>query len=387
MSMIIDCDTHFFPPDAFDHIEGPLAERAPRLVFDGPNLKDIVFPDGPCAVQGATPLPAPGSGARYDGMSDASARMGDYTGMGINRQLVLPQFTGWWSYGLEPALGVALAHSWNVAMKRMADAREGVYPVALVALQDVDASIAEVRWAKDNGFPAVVIDYVYPAEGSTYGMPTACRREVWPFFAACEELDMPVFLHAVQHGHRLNNLLNFQLDGLDIFTPSEPQMNLVAMITTGLLDRHPGLKIVHAEQGAGYIRPIAEWLDRLHGPYVAAYEQGEGVSAGWRRKLPAKAPQLVSREDAAEKNRHLPSHYFRTNFYWTIETEEDELVDAIAFVGADRFLFATDYPHDDPGGLKKFEDVGLLAANPNLSEDVKEQLRWRNAAAVFNLPA
>jgi predicted TIM-barrel fold metal-dependent hydrolase len=61
------------------------------------------------------------------------------------------------------------------------------------------------------------------------------------------------------------------------------------------------------------------------------------------------------------------------------------LIDGIDFLGADRFLFATDYPHDDPGGAMKFEDVKLLAANDRLSDAVKDQLRYKNATAVFNL--
>jgi len=386
--MIVDCDTHFFPKDAFDYIDGPLADKRPRLVFDRNILTDIEFAAGPYSVVGATPLPAPGSGAHFAGMTDAGVRMSDYAEMGIERQMVLPQFTGWWSYAIEPNLGAALAHSWNVSMLRVAKDYPGqVYPVALVALQDVDSSIDEVQWAHDNGFPAVVIDYVFPVGEHTYGTPTATHREIWPFFAKCEELDMPVFLHAVQHGHRLINFMNFQRDGLDSFAPSEPHMNLVALITSGLLDKYPGLKIIHAEQGAEYIRPLAEWLDKLHGPYVAAYAEGEGVSKGWRRKLAAKAPQLVSAEDGSEKNRRLPSYYFRNNFYWTIETEERELVNAVAFVGGDRFLFATDYPHDDPGGQKKFEDVELLAGNEQLSEKVKERMRWMNATEVFKFPS
>ncbi len=384
--MIVDCDTHFFPKDAFDYMEGPLADKRPRLIFDGEVLIDIEFKEGPYSVAGATPLPAPGSGGRFVGMTDAATRLADYSEMGIERQIVLPQFTGWWSYAIAPDLGAALAHSWNVSMLKMAKDYPGqVYAVALVPLQDVDASIAEVQWAHDNGFPAVVIDYVFPVKDHTLGTPTATHREVWPFFAKCEELDMPIFVHAVQHGHRLVNLMNFQMDGLDIFAPSEPKMNLVALITTGLLDRYPGLKIIHAEQGAEYIRPLAEWLDKVHGPYVAAYAEGEGASKGWRRKLAAKAPQLISAEDGGEKNRQLPSHYFRRNFYWTIETEEPELVDGISFAGAERFLFATDYPHDDPGGAKKFEDVELLAENERLSEDVKELMRWKNANELFKL--
>jgi predicted TIM-barrel fold metal-dependent hydrolase len=384
--MIVDCDTHFFPKDAFDYLEGSLADRRPRLVFDGNVLRDIEFAEGPSSVGGATPLPAPGSGARYPGMADGPSRMEVYAELGIEKQLVLPQFSGWWSYTIEPELGQALAHSLNVSMLRFAKEHAGaVMPVALVAMQDVATAIAEAEWAHANGFVAVVLDYVFPVAENSLGSPTATHRELWPFFAKCAELDLPIYFHAVQHGHRLVNLRNFQMDGLDIFVPSEAQMNLVALITTGLLDKYPGLKIIHAEQGAGYIQPLAEWLDRLHGPVVAAYEEGEGATPGYKRKLAAKAPQLVSVEERNEKNRHLPSHYFRTNFFWTIETEEPELIGGIDFVGADRFLFATDYPHDDPGGAMKFEDVKLLAANDRLSEAVKDQLRYQNAERVFNL--
>jgi len=384
--MIVDCDTHFFPKDAFDYLEGALADRRPRLVFDGDVLCNIEFAEGPSSAGGATPLPAPGSGAHYAGMADGQSRMAAYAELGIEKQLILPQFSGWWSYAIEPELGQALAHSLNMSMLRFAQEHPGaVMPVALVAMQDVSTAITEAVWAQENGFKAVVLDYVFPLVENSLGSPTATHRGLWPFFAKCAEIDLPIYFHAVQHGHRLVNLRNFQMDGLDIFVPSEAQMNLVALITTGLLDKYPGLKIIHAEQGVGYIQPLAEWLDRLHGPVVAAYEEGEGAMATNRRKLSPRAPQLVKAEEAKEKNRHLPSHYFRTNFFWTIETEEPELIDGIDFLGADRFLFATDYPHDDPGGAMKFEDVKLLAANDRLSDAVKDQLRYKNATAVFNL--
>jgi predicted TIM-barrel fold metal-dependent hydrolase len=41
--------------------------------------------------------------------------------------------------------------------------------------------------------------------------------------------------------------------------------------------------------------------------------------------------------------------------------------------------FATDYPHDDPGGRMKFQDVELLRTNEKISEDAKESIRRRNA--------
>ena len=385
--MIIDCDTHFMPKDVFDYLDDSLRALAPRLNFDGRGLlAGVDFPGAPAPVAGTTPLPAPGSGSHYLGNSDMAIRLADYQGLGIERQMILPQFTGWWSYLIEPALASALAHSWNLSMLRLIGDNAGkIYGVALVALQDVPSAIREMEWAKEQGFPAVVLDHTYPVREHPYGTTLGSHREIWPFFAIAEKLDMPLYLHAVQHGHRIVNLMMFQRDGLDIFAPREAQMNLVSLITSGLLDDFPKLKFIHAEMGVKAIRSLAQRLDGAFNNSSSSYEDDEGATAGSRRRLSPKAPQLVPSEVANEKNKLPPSHYFKNNFYWTIETEEPELADAVEFIGPERFLFATDYPHDDPGGRMKFKDVELLAANRNLSESTKELIRAGNAQRLFQL--
>jgi predicted TIM-barrel fold metal-dependent hydrolase len=385
--VIIDCDTHFMPKDAFDYLDDGLRALAPRLKFDQREvLADIDFPGAPARLAGTTPLPAPGSGSHYLGNCDMAIRLADYEGLGIERQMILPQFTGWWSYLIEPALANALAHSWNLSMLRLMGDHPGkVYGVALVALQDVPGAIGEMEWAKEQGFPAVVLDHTFPVREHPYGTTLGSHRDLWPFFNKAEEIDMPIYLHAVQHGHRIVNLPIFQHDGIDFFAPREAQMNLVSLITSGLLDDFSKLKFIHAEMGTKAIKSLAQRLDASFKHAAVSYEDDESSSAGSRRRLSPKAPQLVAPEVANEKNKLPPSHYFRNNFYWTIETEEPELAGAVEFFGAERFLFATDYPHDDPGGRMKFKDVELLAANRNLSESNKELIRAGNAQRLFQL--
>ena len=77
------------------------------------------------------------------------------------------------------------------------------------------------------------------------------------------------------------------------------------------------------------------------------------------------------------------SHYFKKNFFFTIETEEAELPEAMELFGATQFLFATDYPHDDPGGKMKYKDVELLDKNPHISEADKDLLRYKNAERLL----
>lgn len=392
--MIIDCDTHLMPRDAFTGVSGDLAAIKPTLKFNDQNLYvDVDFPGYPAEVPGTSPLPAPGSGAMFQSLWDPIARMKDYDGrLGIDRQIVLPQFSGWWSYLIEPELACRMARSHNQSLLRLMTEYPGkILGVALVPLQDVAGAITEMEWAKDHGFCSVVLDKVYPVKDHPYSEPLGSHRELWPFFRRAEELSMPIYLHNVQHGHRLSNLPIFQRDGLYIFAPQEGQMSLVSLITSGLLDEFPKLQFIFTEAGTSFIKPLVQWLDKvLESPPVDYADQedplntrGPLTKVGERlRRARAISPAQVF----LEKNRQPASYYFKNNFFFTIETEEPELPEAIAFLGAERFLFATDYPHDDPGGRMKFEDVRLLRDHNGITEAAKELIRHQNAQRLFELP-
>jgi predicted TIM-barrel fold metal-dependent hydrolase len=283
-----------------------------------------------------------------------------------------------------------MARSHNEALLRLTKQYPGrILAVALIPLQDVSRSIREMEWAKENGFCSVVLDKVFPVADHPYSEPLGSRRDLWPFFKRAEELSMPLYLHNVQHGHRISNLSPFQRDGLYIFAPQEGQMSLVSLFTSGLLDEFPGLRFIFTEAGTSFIKPLVQWLDRvLERPPVDYDDQEEPLSNRTLTKVGERlrrARALYPADIFLEKNQKPASYYFKNNFYFTIETEEPELVEAIEFLGPERFLFATDYPHDDPGGRMKFEDVRLFRENPGISEDAKEMVRWRNATQLFGL--
>ena len=391
--MIIDCDTHVMPRDAFDRVGGSLDSRKPVLQFNQDGLYvDVEFPGNAPEVSGTSPLGAPGSGAMFRSLWDVEARMADYEKrLGIDKHFLLPQFSGWWSYVIEPELAVRMARSHNESMLRIMKQFPGkIFGVALVALQDVAASISELEWAKENGFHTAVLDKVFPVKEHPYGEPLGSRRELWPFFQKAEELGMPLYLHNVQHGHRVSNLLAFQKDGLYVFAPKEGEMSLVSLFTSGLLDAYPNLQFIYTEAGTSFIKPLVQRLDKiLEAPPVDYDDQEESpLGSGMLSKVGEKlrrARAILPGNQFLEKNRQPASYYFKNNFSFTIETEEPELAEAIEFLGAGRFLFATDYPHDDPGGRMKFQDVELLAKNPKISEEDKESIRWKNAAGLFHL--
>jgi predicted TIM-barrel fold metal-dependent hydrolase len=327
----------------------------------------------------------------FKSLWDSRSRMDDYDKrLGIEQHVVLPQFSGWWSYLIEPRLACRMARSHNQALRGLMTEYPGkILGAALIPLQDILGSISEMEWAKENGFCSVVLDKVYPVKDHPYGEPLGSHRELWPFFKRAEELSMPIYLHNVQHGHRISNMPAFQRDGLYIFAPQEGQMSLVSLITSGLLDEFPHLQFVFTEAGTAFIKPLVQWLDKvLEQPVVDYDDQEQPLSNRTLTKIGERlrrARALYPAQIFLEKNKRPASYYFKNNFYFTIETEEPELPEAVEFLGAERFLFATDYPHDDPGGKMKFEDVRLLKENPRISEAAKELIRWQNARRLFNL--
>jgi len=49
---------------------------------------------------------------------------------------------------------------------------------------------------------------------------------------------------------------------------------------------------------------------------------------------------------------------------------------------SERFPFATEYPHDGPGGRMTLKDVALLAAHPKISDGDKEKMRTHSSGQV-----
>ena len=389
--MIIDMDTHILPRDIYDYVEGPFADRKPQYEFDKEGiLVKWSFP-GNYHVKGTTPLPPPGAGGKHPGLSNIEYRLEEYQKLGIEKQLLLSQFSAiYFNYTLEPELAIQMAHSHNIAiMNLLKKYPNELIGAALVALQDVPSAIAEMEWAKQNGFHSIAIDKVFPVREHQFSETLGSHRELWPFFKRAQELGMPLIMHNVQHGHRISNMMIFQSDGLDTLCPAEGQMSLASLCTSGLFDDFPDLKMVFTEAGSAFIKPLLERLDSAFVKPPLNYED-EDATARFHRRVPVSerlsaGKRLTSLQEYEVKNKHPVSYYFKKNLYFTIETEEPELPDSIELLGASQFLFATDYPHDDPGGRMKYKDVQLLHDNPRITESDKEIIRSTSAAAM--LPA
>ncbi len=193
----------------------------------------------------------------------------------------------------------------------------------VVAYEDAEASVAEIeRWA---GHP----DFVQVLLLSRTSEPLGQKR-YWPIYEAAAQAGLPIGIHAFGFGGYPVTGAGWPSYYIEDMTAHAQscQALLSSMIFEGMLERFPTLKVVLIESGFAWVPSLAWRLDKLH------------------RRLKQETPQLSRR----------PSEYIRDQVWLTTQPMEEpepreHLLDTIEWIGWDRLLFATDYPHwdyDDP---------------------------------------
>jgi predicted TIM-barrel fold metal-dependent hydrolase len=128
------------------------------------------------------------------------------------------------------------------------------------------------------------------------------------------------------------------------------------MICQGVPLRFPKLRFAFLEIGATW---LPYYLDRL--------------DEHWEKRAEVEMPLLKQR----------PSELVRkSNVYFSIEPGESQLANTIDYIGPEHFLFASDVPHWDcefPANLQHIRNHRAL------SDEVKEQILYKNAKRLFNL--
>src|ERR1700737_2943568 len=128
-----------------------------------------------------------------------------------------------------------------------------------------------------------------------------------------------------------------------------------ALCWRGVFERHPKLKMIMIEAGFGWAPSLSWRLDK-----------------SWQR-LKSEVPHV----------KRPPSEYIRDHIYFTTQPMEDperrdHLFDVIDWVGWDRLLFATDYPHWDYDDPSRVLPAGVSDAN-------REAFYLSNAMKLYGL--
>lgn len=187
-------------------------------------------------------------------------------------------------------------------------------------------------------------------------------QKFWPILAAAVEHDATIYLHpSFPPESMLEPYSKYGMMGALWGFQAECSVHVVRMILSGVFDAFPTLRIVLGHLGEG----IPYWLSRLDNRYQNILKRGGLPSLGMN-----------------QLNR-LPSEYFKTNFYVTTAG-----MNAIApfeyctsLLGADRVLFAIDYPYEQT------EDATDFVRSLQLPKDELDLLCHGNAQRLFHIPA
>ena len=301
---------------------------ATEEAYAPPEMLDVyrtMLDSGDCTDRGFVSLmgfyltnPAPRSVAVRRRLQDlGDERIADMDATGIDHQILALTSPG--TNVLDVATARAIA---TVANDRLADAcrnrPDRFSALAALPLQDPDAAVRELdRAVNDLGLRGVIAN-------SHVGGSYLDDPKYLPIFEAAEALDVPVYLHPNTPSNGLiGPLHDAGLDGAIYGFGVETGMHLLRLVTSGLFDRFPRLKLVVGHLGEA----IPYWFHRIDHMHAAQ------VAAG--------------RYEAIGPLERRPSEYFRHNIWLTTSGMpwQPAILFARDVVGPDRVMYAMDYPY------------------------------------------
>jgi len=226
---------------------------------------------------------------------------------------------------LDHADGIRLARKANDQLAEAIKAHPGRFAgFAALPYGDPDAAAEELTRAVTKlGLRGAKIN-------SHVGGQYLDDRKFWVIFKTAESLGVPVYLHPKEPPPGLLNLLS-PYPGLPTAMwgfAAEAGLHAMRLICSGLFDAHPKLNIVLGHLGEA----IPFWLWR--------------IDNSWQ-----KGPRTFPR--------NKPSEYFRQNFYVTTSGmfDENAFMCVYRILGAERIMFAVDYPYEVNDKGTKFIDA------------------------------
>ena len=302
------------------------------------------------------------------GAYDEKVRLQVLDECGIDAQIIFPNTIGLGGQDLggvqDKALQLMAVQIYNDAAAETQE-RSGnrLLRLPVMPAWDITASVEEAKRVAAQGARGINMT----TDPDDLGAPDLANAAWDPFWAVCEELQLPVHFHIGASVTGMNFYGRY-------FWPSHPDNTKLALggsllfignarVVTNLIlarifDRFPGLKAVSVESGVGWIPFILETLD---------YEMSENA--------PRELAQM----------KKMPSEYFRSNLYATFwfENARNNLPALIEAVGEDNILFETDFPHPTclyPSPLKTVEEK-----MKTLSDTARRKIMGENARALYRL--
>jgi aminocarboxymuconate-semialdehyde decarboxylase len=216
--------------------------------------------------------------------------------------------------------------------------------LGMVPLQDPELAAKEIKRLK-NEFGLKGVEVGTNINGKSIGDPFFD-----PFFAEAEAENMIIFIHALHPIGKERIVGPSALSALIGF-PTENAYALASLITGGILEKFPNLKI-YVSHGGGSFSTL---LPRL--------------TYGWEKM-----------EEIRKTCPHPPSYYAKKIFYDTLVYDIKMLQFLLSRFGASQLMIGSDYPF-----LIREKNPGYWIDKLGVSQSEKEMILHKNAFNLFGI--
>ncbi|MFJ9180130.1 amidohydrolase family protein [Streptomyces sp. NPDC102360] len=278
-------------------------------------------------------------GERIERLTDVSARLAVMDAQGVDIQVVSPSPSHYHYWADEETAEKVYRLANEATAAHCSAAPDRLRGLGLVPLQHPEHAVRALDHALDQGLAGVEISSHAPARELS-------DPAYEPLWARAAETGALVFLHPF--GCTLDERLDQWYLSNSVGQPTENAVALSHLIFSGVLDRHPDLRII-AAHGGGYLPTHIGRADHA-----------------WR-----------ARPDA-QGCREAPSSYLKRLYFDSLVHDPYVLRELVRATGPDRVLLGSDFPFD----MGSEDPLGDLRAT-ELPAAAFDAIRGGNASALL----
>ena len=271
------------------------------------------------------------------GEFDAAVRINELDADGIAGEVIFPQMAPFgaglmqYRYPVTAEQSFAGCQAYNRWLADFCSANPSRHAgVALIDVENIDATVAEIRTARAMGLWGGVL-----LPSSTGSHPYYHHPRYAPLWAVCAELGLPVQSHSgwsPDYGDLPSATAMF-ISEVDMWA----QRPFTAMLWGGVFERHPGIKYMLTETGVGWVAEKLRVLEfKAASPMFKHFSRGLSLT---------------------------PSGYFARNCWIGASFMPEHEGRFRHQIGVDRLMWGSDYPHLEgtwPNTMKALNETFAL---------------------------
>ena len=272
------------------------------------------------------------------------------------------------------AVGRIIAEDWAIAAcraynnwlhEKFTRVTPRIKGMALIPIQDSQAACEELRRAvTELGMAGAML----PSNGE--GIKGHFGAKIyWPIYEEAEKLGAPLGVH-------VGALHHLGLDSIGVYYPVHAlghpfgiMAQAAAMLTYGVFDRFPKLRVGFLEGGATWVPFMMDRLDR-------SYHDGHV-------QLDVKGNLLGGPKQGEKASDYFKQQLREGRIFVGFDCDDDGLNTAVAKGGRQSFLFGSDFPHEVFDAAKCRHEIDELLERNDLTQEDKVAVLGGNALKFY----